>query len=139
MRYSYDVCKYSLMQLIYWKVHIINRSVSEDSVIIFTTLTSNECLHQSLYTEHRSFLVKAESSNNLFYKHTYYKVFWYLELQQYNWGQLGPLSTQAMGFWPCLFGRRSFLCNRQQLQSENSWELHKSHVLTHTSFLKPDI
>jgi hypothetical protein len=68
---SYDVCIYSLIQLIYWKVHIINACVAEDSLIILTTLTTHECLHQSLFIEHRSSLVMAESSSNLLYKHKY--------------------------------------------------------------------
>ena len=71
MRFSYDVCIYSLIYLTHCKVHIINISLTEDSVIILTTMTIHECLQQSLHTEHGNFLVKTESSTNLLYKHKY--------------------------------------------------------------------
>ena len=60
-----------IIQLIYENVHIINIFMADDPVIILTTWTIHECLHQSLYIEHRNFLVKAESSTNLLYKCKY--------------------------------------------------------------------
>ena len=60
-----------IIQLIYENVHIIKIFMADDSVIILTTMTIHECLQQSLHTEHRNFLVKAESSTNLLYKHKY--------------------------------------------------------------------
>ena len=60
-----------IIKLIYENVHVINISVADDSVIILTTLTTHECLHQSLYIEQRNFLVKAESSTKFLYKRIY--------------------------------------------------------------------